>query len=319
MGGAGGGVGVTRGLARLAAVLAPGSRVANVRRLRGGIDAAVHALDLVGPNGERRRLVARRCPADGTGRWRRATLRAWQMLEALERLGFPAPRPVLLDAEGDLLGGAALVMTRLPGRGLLAPRDPGAWAQQLGETLAALHRTPIERLELSFVEGPRTRLERALGEAVRRAGQCDDPIGAVLGAALPRWRAEVELGRPTLVHGDYWAGNTLWWRGRLVGVVDWEEAGPGYPGQDLGYCRLDLFTLHGARVADAFLAAYEAAMGERVRQLAFWDLLGAAVALPDPERWLGGYHDLGRTEITPRAMRERTLAFIRQALQRGLE
>ena len=27
-----------------------------------------------------------------------------------------------------------------------------------------------------------------------------------------------------LMHGDYWPGNTLWKDGRLVGIIDWEDA-----------------------------------------------------------------------------------------------
>ena len=53
----------------------------------------------------------------------------------------------------------------------------------------------------------------------------------------------------------------------------------------------------------------EDAAGRPVRHLAFWDLLAATLAFPDPERWLPGYHDLGRTEVTPELMRARLRAF----------
>ena len=72
--------------------------------------------------------------------------------------------------------------------------------------------------------------------------------------------------------------------------------------------------LAGPQAADPFLHAYEKAAGWRVPQLFFWDLLGAARALPDPVKWLPGYHDLGRTDITPELMRARLRAFVQDAL-----
>jgi aminoglycoside phosphotransferase (APT) family kinase protein len=33
----------------------------------------------------------------------------------------------------------------------------------------------------------------------------------------------------SLLHGDYWPDNTLWRDGRLVCVIDWEDAALGDP------------------------------------------------------------------------------------------
>ena len=51
--------------------------------------------------------------------------------------------------------------------------------------------------------------------------------------------------------------------------------------------------------------------------LAFWDLLGVTLALPDPRKWLPGYLDLDRADITPDTMRARLRAFIAAALARA--
>jgi aminoglycoside phosphotransferase (APT) family kinase protein len=121
---------------------------------------------------------------------------------------------------------------------------------------------------------------------------------------------------PVLCHGDYWAGNTLWQTGTMTAIVDWDDARQGYPGLDVGYCRMDLAMQHDVSVANEFLSAYESAAGMRVPQLAVWDLLGASVAMPDPERWLPGFHELGRTDLTTEMVRERLTAFIDDALMR---
>ena len=44
---------------------------------------------------------------------------------------------------------------------------------------------------------------------------------------------DAPLVHRTLVHGDYWPGNLLWQRGRLTGVVDWEEPRLGDPSRDV--------------------------------------------------------------------------------------
>ena len=69
--------------------------------------------------------------------------------------------------------------------------------------------------------------------------------------------------------------------------------------------------------ADVVLHAYDAAAGMRIPQLFIWDLLGASVALPDPERWLPGLHELGRRDLTPEQVRERLAVFIADALVRA--
>ena len=313
-------------LAQLCDAVAPGSRPANVRRLRGGLDAAMHTVDLVDPGGARRRLVVRRPLEHRPGRATAMTLRSWQTLRALEALGVPAPRPVWLDLDGAIFGTPAFVMTRLPGRGLLRPHDLEAWTRQLAEALAALHRALpagrqigiAGRFDLSFLAGPEERLEEEFCWAMQRtedaAAHADN---AAVRATLQRWRPRLRRMTPVLTHGDYWAGNTLWRRGRLTGVVDWDMAAIGYPGLDVGYCRMDLAMLVGPQAAALFLRAYEAAAGWHIPQLFIWDLLGAARALPDPERWLPCYYDLGRTEITANDMRSRLHAFIADALARA--
>jgi aminoglycoside phosphotransferase (APT) family kinase protein len=138
-------------------------------------------------------------------------------------------------------------------------------------------------------------------------------------AALLRWRPRLRRMTPVLRQDDYWAGNTLWLRNRLVAVVDWDDGALGYAGADVGYCRMDLAMMAGPEAAGPFLHAYEKAAGWRVPQLFFWDLLGAARALPDPVKWLPGYHDLGRTDITPELMRARLRTFASDALVRAGE
>ena len=66
-------------------------------------------------------------------------------------------------------------------------------------------------------------------------------------AAQRGWRRVSQLPeRRALVHGDYWPGNLLWRRGRLIGVIDWEQPRLGDPTKDVATCRGDLNILFGS-------------------------------------------------------------------------
>ena len=194
-------------------------------------------------------------------------------------------------------------MTRLPGRSLLAPRDPAGWARQLAEALARVHDPALGRRGLGFVPDLEAEVTRALAAPAERVGagqpkgpqRLRHPAGPALWAALRAGWPRVRSGPPVLVHRDYHPSNTVWLRGRLAGVVDWDDAARGPPGYDLAMCRVELALLSGPGAAAAFLRAYEAAAGRPAADVAFWDLYRAWWTLPDPERWLPGLHRLGRT------------------------
>jgi aminoglycoside phosphotransferase (APT) family kinase protein len=304
------------GLARMAEAIAPGSRFTGMRRLGGGLGAAMHRFDLILPDGGRRKLVLRRYPRLALEETPGLALHSWRTLQMLEQLGVVAPRPVWADFDGAFFGTQALVMTRLPGRTVLLPRDRYTWLRELGEALARLHRTRLDGVDVSFLRPAEESLERRFTRVLRDEVATDD-MSARLQAALRAWRPRLRRMQPVLCHTDFWAGNTLWLRGRVTAIVDWDQARLCYPGFDIGYCRMDLALQHGEGVADVFLEAYEAAAGMRVPQLHVWDLLGAAMALPDVERWLPGFHELGRRDMTPAMVRERLAAFIEDALVRA--
>lgn len=302
-------------MARLCDAIAPGSRPGPVRELHGGLDAGMHAFVLIEPGGARRRLVLRRFSPHRVGDEPEVCARTWQTLTALAAADAPTPRPVWHDPEGTFLDAPALVMTRLPGRGYIVPRDVAGWIEQFAAALAAVHRTPLDGRTRDLLVGPEAWLARALGR--NRERKLAHPDGPALFAAIDRLRPRIAI-TPALTHNDYWAGNTVWLRGRLCGVVDWDDAVICDPGLDLGYARMDLSTLIGGDAPERFLRAYEAAGGHRVENLPFWDLVGAARALPDTsEEWLPGLHELGARHMTADLMRTRLRAFIGDALRRG--
>jgi aminoglycoside phosphotransferase (APT) family kinase protein len=230
----------------------------------------------------------------------------------LAKHSFRAPKPLLVDAEGGPFGAPAVVMTRLPGRPLLAPRNLPEYVRQIARTLADLHRLPIH--ELAFLPDQRELNARTLG--TRPAA--DDPLQhAIFDAAVEAWpRVPASSGTRALLHGDYWPGNLLWSRQRLVGVIDWEQPRLGDPAKDVATCRGDLTILFGPAAADDFLKEYESASGTRLRHSRFWDLLISTWAVREIEEWATVYPVLGRPELTPAIARQRIRAFAEAALAR---
>ncbi len=130
-----------------------------------------------------------------------------------------------------------------------------------------------------------------------RADTGMDPAGALRSILAPETgrselleSAEARLAQvpaPTtdqvLVHGDLHLGNTLWIGHHLIGMVDWDNAGVGHPGIDLGLARFDA-VLHveheiigSPTIASEVLAGWEEAAGARLDEatVAYWDIRAA--------------------------------------------
>jgi aminoglycoside phosphotransferase (APT) family kinase protein len=302
-------------LDRVCEAISPGSHPERVRRLPGGIAGGTHAFDLVEPSGERQALVLRRYGDWAVSFDPGVPERAWCTLQALEAAGMLAPRPVWFDGAGTVFGTPAYVMTRVSGRGNICPRDEREWVRQLAKALAALHRTNTETMDLSFLLSFEQRLDRRLSDTSFERNRSHPDAEAVymrLRELRPRFLTEP----PVFSHGDYWPGNSLFHRGRLTAVIDWDDAMLAPRGLDVAYCRLDLTLMTGSDAPDLFLRDYEQEAGVRVEQLALWELFNTLGAMPDPVDWVTGYHDFGRTGVTVEQARERLRAFIAAALAR---
>jgi aminoglycoside phosphotransferase (APT) family kinase protein len=201
-------------------------------------------------------------------------------------------------------------MSRLPGRALLMPRDPAAYVEQLASTLATLHRLPTA--ELDFLPDE----YQFVAKHIQRGPSSADPIEVeVCAAVASRWPAiDRAPHRRSLIHGDFWPGNTIWYRERLIGVIDWEMTRLGDPAKDVATCRCDLSMLFGVEAAEAFTRHYEARTGARVADLTVWDLYVVRGALRYLHHWEEGYHALGRTDLNDQVARGRVTSYVRALL-----
>jgi aminoglycoside phosphotransferase (APT) family kinase protein len=302
-------------LRELAAELVAGGRLAGVHALKGGISQGMHRLEVAAPGGERRQFVLRRFNDRTIEHDPTVAGREWRVLEALEGSAVPAPWPVWLDQAGRLFGRPALVTTLLPGKGTLVPQGARRWVQQLAQTLAAIHAVPITGTSLEELKNTDAgRASRLASDPPREDLQGHVRAREVWSAMRELWPGVVRDG-PVLVHGDYWAGNTLWRRGRLTGVVDWEGVGLASRASDVAYTHMDLALCAGGSLPDEFVEAYERAASWTMRDRAFWRLLAVWRALGDWWEWLPGWRAFGPTDLTTETVGARVNAYVESALR----
>lgn len=272
-------------------VIGTGSRITRLRPIRHGGWHANHALVVVDQRGHRHRLVLRR--------WARpdwavddpdfTVQREATILTLLTDAPVPTPQVVAADPAGAVCDAPSLLLTRLPGRPPAQPRDLRGFLTQLAEALPTIH--AVNGRARQLVPAYRTHQDlRGL------------PPPAWLGRSTVWAQAfTVATGpapatRRCFIHRDYHPGNTLWWRGRLTGVVDWTQGSWGPPGIDVGWMRWNLACDHGLQAAEEFLAIWQAVDGTNDEHHPYWDVLTAVDLVtamnPDPPTRDEGYHRL---------------------------
>jgi Ser/Thr protein kinase RdoA (MazF antagonist) len=117
------------------------------------------------------------------------------------------------------------------------------------------------------------------------------------------------------VHGDLWYGNTLWdENGHLTAILDWDCAGVGPAGIDLGSLRIDAALSHGLPAADDILRGWEAEAGRPGCDIPYWDVVAALSSPPDMGWFPESMAAQGRPDLTREIMLERRDAFLAAAL-----
>lgn len=233
------------------------ARVVSARRLAGGIRSSVHDVRVMS-KGAVHRVVLKRWLDGPQGAENPLIDREALLLGCLEGSGLPVPRLVASSRPEETDGVPVLLMTRVPGRVWLSPRDPSRWVGQMATTLARIHGLGIE----APISEPWTKTpEFDLPDWSRRPGVWEE---------ARRLLSDPAPTKTTFVHGDYQHFNLLWSRGSLTGVVDWTLAGRGHPDRDVGHCRLNLAVLFTPEWASTFRDAYEEEAGRRVDP--WWDV-----------------------------------------------
>ena len=168
------------------------------------------------------------------------------MLKALDRMQYPAPRPLAFCEDESVIGTAFYLMTFVEGRVLWNPALPELEREQRGpiydamnEGLARLHSIDVAAAGLSDYGKPGSYFARQYQRwtdqyRASETARIEDM------ERLIAWLADnapADDGRVALVHGDWRIDNMIFDLNspRLLAVLDWELSTLGHPFADLAY------------------------------------------------------------------------------------
>jgi aminoglycoside phosphotransferase (APT) family kinase protein len=170
-------------------------------------------------------------------------VREHRVLEALSKAGFPAPRPVLLCTDTDVIGAPFYLMEHVDGTiyrdvsalEALGPESMRALVFSLVDTLADLHSLIPSRIGLEDFGRPEgfnqrqvRRWKKQLDASRSREVPGIEELHARLAVDIPA------SGPGSVVHGDYRLDNVLIGESlRLNAVLDWEMSTLGDPLSDV--------------------------------------------------------------------------------------
>lgn len=220
-----------------------------------------------------------------------------------------APRLIAAALDGEAAGAVAVLSTVLDGSSKIPITPSVARLRAFGAAAGRLHAIPITpQPDLPR----RTRPIPHDNFAAERRSRGSSPL---LDAAEQRVNARpMPQDRTVFVHGDLWQGNTLWVGEACVGLIDWDSAGAGHDGVDLGSVRLDAAIMFGLPAAAQALAGWQRATGREAAGLAYWDIVAALSTPTDIAQWLPAIHGQGRTDLDLPTVHHRREAFLRAAL-----
>lgn len=297
--------------AQLVQLLAPQSKFLRAWSLTGGISATMTAFAFETATGQTRQMIVRRPSASTLRRNPQAVQVEFKLLQLMHHLGLATPTPYYVDPSGQLFDTPYLVIEYIEGKPEFAPADVADYVFQAATHLAQIHSVDSTKLDLTFLPQQMAGLSQrppTLNETL-----AEGKIRARLEAVWPR----AARNAPALLHGDFWPGNILWQAGKLVGVIDWEDATVGEPLMDLAISRLDMVCIFGVEAMHAFTHHYQARRPMDYTHLPDWDLYAALrfirLAGANLAEWAAFYPPFGRPDITAQTLRKHYQFFIAQA------
>jgi aminoglycoside phosphotransferase (APT) family kinase protein len=275
-------------------------------KLEGGVSAQVMALEIEQADGQTKKLLVRQHGEVDRTQNPQIAADEFKLLDLLHAAGLPVPAPYYLDQSCEIFPIPYIVIEYIEGESIFTLDAVPDLIPQLAAQLARIHKLDGSRQDFSFLPqqakiyadklGTRpARLDDSLDE-----GHIRDVLEAV--GPLPLRNKSV------LLHGDFWPGNILWRDGRLVGVIDWEDARLGDPLSDLANSRLETLWAFGREVMQRFTQCYLTTTGIDATLLPYWDLYAALKPALRLAEWAGD-------AVVEKRWREEHRWFITQAFE----
>ena len=268
-------------LASLVQALDPGARLIRYWPLTGGVSAQTTALEIERANAGKRKLVLRAHGSRDVARDPDIAQHEFQLLEALSNAGLPVPRPVhVVDAGGASLACQAVVVEFVEGEIAPSPASLTGYVAEMARWLAQIHAFDLASHDLGFLVSN----EYQAAHLFETRPDDSDLVRSICQTVARVGPTELR-NDPVLLHGDFWQGNLLWRDGRIVAILDWEDAMIGDPIIDLARSRLELHWMHGELARERFTSHYLSWNDIDVDSLPFWDLAMALRLSRDLPGW----------------------------------
>ncbi|HWO75157.1 MAG TPA: phosphotransferase [Bacillus sp. (in: firmicutes)] len=281
-----------------------GNKLLHVWEIKGGISAQVWGLEVLQPNGQKQKMIVRQHGDNDYFRNPNIAADEFRLLELLDCEGILVPKPFYLDQSGVIFTRSFLVMEFIDGKNDFNPTNVKEYISQLANHLANIHRVDISKLDVSFlplqneicIELLNRKSDNSLNEYLMQQ---------YLKSGIPLSKKNQDV----ILHGDFWPGNILWKDGKLVAVIDWEDAAIGDPLSDLANGRLEVLFKFGIEAMNEFTSTYQSLMPQiDYTDLPYWELF-AALRLSVFTEW-------GLDKQIEKVMREKHEWFVTHAFTR---
>jgi aminoglycoside phosphotransferase (APT) family kinase protein len=219
--------------------------------------------------------------------------------------GLPVPEMIAASRDPSLL-----LCEAARGSSAVPRERPTSRLRDLGALAARIHRITVPH---GFGLPRRERPIAGVDFDALRAAQPAEPL---LERAAEVRNAQRPENPDGFVHGDLWQGNVMWDDDELSAVLDWDCAGVGPAGIDLGSLRFDAATAFGFDAASDVLTGWEEEAGRAAANVAYWDVVAALSTAPDLGWFVETINAQGRDDLTRVVMIARRDEFLAAALDR---
>jgi aminoglycoside phosphotransferase (APT) family kinase protein len=222
--------------------------------LPGGFGKQTSAITVQCALNRQQQMIVRKCDRTPLSLHKSFDLeREFHLVAAVNRTGFPAPKPLWMGKAVPGVDAPFYIMERMPGKppGSLmggAEKLSEQFVMQWAELFARLHAIPLESMAdfIQSYDSPSVLTEnvsqtcRRYIADVRAYVQQTEPLPSPTLTHLVDWLARNvpdDDSRPVLTHGDFGLHNMLAEDGNVSGVLDWEIASFSSPQKDLAYVK----------------------------------------------------------------------------------
>ncbi|MGG4266957.1 phosphotransferase family protein [Peribacillus simplex] len=274
-------------------------------KLHGGVSANVMGMECLKANGQTEKMVLRQYGEVDYRRNPNVAADEYKLLEILKYNGLPVPAPYYFDQSDEIISTPYVVIEFINGEMELTPSNIPNFICSFATILADIHRVNSSTFDVSFLAKQEDYYKEKLENKPLKLDDSlnEGPIRDVLESVWPL----PQKNNSVILHGDFWPGNMLWKDGKIMAVIDWEDAALGDPLSDLANSRLEVLWAFGMEAMNNFTQKYTSLMPDiDLKNLPYWDLIAALRPASQLSLW-------GLEKSKEEEMRERHMLFVTQA------